>query len=104
MNRVAFKMKLKPGFEAEYAKRHAALWPELVDLLKGQGISEYSIFYDEETHILFGFQKVDGEQGSQDLGENLVVKKWWHFMSDIMDVNEDESPVTVPLREVFFLE
>ncbi|MBT3276220.1 MAG: L-rhamnose mutarotase, partial [Spirochaetales bacterium] len=46
MNRIAFKMKLKPGFEDEYKKRHDALWPELTELLKSQGLSDYSIFYD----------------------------------------------------------
>lgn len=104
MNRVAFKMKLKAGFEEEYRKRHDALWPELKTLLKEQGISDYSIFFDEETHLLFAIQKVDGDQGSQDLGTNPVVKKWWHYMADIMEVNDDESPVTIPLREVFYLE
>ena len=104
MNRVAFKMKLKIGFEDEYRKRHNALWPELKTLLKEQGISDYSIFFDEETHLLFAIQKVEGDQGSQDLGKNPVVKKWWHYMADIMDVNDDESPVTIPLREVFYLE
>ena len=29
MKREAFKMYLKPGCEAEYEKRHAAIWPEL---------------------------------------------------------------------------
>ncbi len=104
MNRVAFKMRLKPGFEDEYRKRHDALWPELKDLLKEQGVSDYSIFLDEETNILFAIQKVEGDQGSQDLGTNPVVKKWWHHMADIMEVNDDESPVTIPLREVFYLE
>ena len=104
MQRVAFKMKLKPGNEAEYEKRHNEIWPELQALLRGQGVSDYSIFLDEETLVLFAVQKVDGDQGSQDLGKNPIVQKWWHYMADIMDVNEDESPVTVPLREVFYLE
>jgi L-rhamnose mutarotase len=104
MNRIAFKMKLKPGFEDEYKKRHDALWPELTELLKSQGLSDYSIFYDKETRILFAVQKVEGEAGSQDLGEDPIVKRWWHYMSDIMEVNEDESPVAIPLREVFYLE
>ncbi|HVF96868.1 MAG TPA: L-rhamnose mutarotase, partial [Flavisolibacter sp.] len=46
--RVAFKMKLFPGFEAEYKKRHDEIWPELTALLKEAGISDYSIFLDEE--------------------------------------------------------
>ncbi|MGL1890695.1 MAG: L-rhamnose mutarotase [Spirochaetaceae bacterium] len=102
MNRVAFKMKLKKGFEEEYKKRHDEIWPELHELLRGQGISNYSIFFDEETGFLFGFQNVNGDSGSQDLGQNPIVKKWWDFMADIMEVNEDNSPITTPLRELFY--
>ncbi|MBB6482002.1 L-rhamnose mutarotase [Spirochaeta isovalerica] len=103
MERIAFKMKLKPGFEEEYRKRHDAIWPELIDLLKEQGIEDYSIFWDQETNYLFGVQKVSEGEGSQDLGSNPVVQKWWEYMADIMEVNGDNSPVTIPLKEVFYL-
>jgi len=54
MKRFAFKMYLKPGCENEYAKRHAAIWPELKkQLVENQGISNYSIFWDKETNVLF---------------------------------------------------
>ncbi len=59
---------------------------------------------DEETNILFAFQKVNGDGGSQDLGQKGIVQKWWKFMSDIMSVNPDDSPVTTELKEVFYLE
>ena len=104
MTKTAFKMKLKKGFEAEYKKRHDEIWPELLELLRGQGIYDYSIFFDEETLTLFGIQKVEGKSGSQDLGQNPIVKKWWDYMADIMEVNEDNSPVTIPLKEVFYFE
>ena len=68
MKREAFKMYLKPGYEAEYEKRHAAIWPELKALLSKNGVSDYSIYWDRETNILFAFQKTEGEGGSQDLG------------------------------------
>jgi L-rhamnose mutarotase len=103
MKRVAFKMKLKPGFRDEYRKRHDALWSELKALLKSQGISDYSIFYDAETDILFGVQNVEGEASSQDLGTKAIVRNWWAFMADIMETNPDKSPVTIPLEEVFYL-
>ncbi len=103
MQRLAFKMKIKPGTAAEYKKRHDEIWPELVTLLKGSGVSDYSIFLDEETDTLFAVQKVEGEGGSQDLGDNPVVRKWWAYMEDIMETNEDTSPVSIPLREVFYL-
>lgn len=96
-------MKLKPGCEAEYKRRHAAIWPELVELLKAAGVSDYSIFLDEETHTLFAVQQQSGAS-SQDLGSEPVVQRWWAYMADIMDTNPDHSPVTVDLPEVFHLD
>ena len=103
MKRIAFKMKLKPGFEKEYQERHDAIWPELKALLTDAGISEYSIYLDRETLTLFAVQYQDGESSSQDLGQNPVVQKWWAYMADIMETNEDMSPVTMPLEEVFYM-
>ncbi len=103
MDRIAFKMKLKPGFAAEYKKRHDELWPELKTMLKDAGISDYSIFFDEETNILFAVQKQAGSASSQDLGSTEIVKRWWKFMADIMETNPDNSPVSTPLKEVFYL-
>lgn len=104
MKRLAFKMRLKSGQRASYEKRHQEIWPALKALLTDAGISEYSIFLDEETHTLFAFQKVSGETGSQDLSTHPLVRKWWDYMADIMEVNEDNSPVSIPLEEVFYLE
>lgn len=104
MQRVAFKMKLLPGKKNEYIKRHNKIWPELKELLKTNGISDYSIFLDEETNTLFGVQKTDMIAGSQDLGDSEIVKKWWKYMSDIMETNPDNSPVTLPMEEVFYME
>jgi L-rhamnose mutarotase len=104
MKHLAFKMYLNEGQKAEYKKRHDEIWPELKMLLKGAGVSEYSIFFDEETNILFAFQKVDGDSGSQDLGQTEIVQKWWAYMADIMETNPDHSPVISDLEEVFYLE
>jgi len=104
MRREAFKMYLKPGFEAEYEKRHSEIWPELKRLLKETGVSDYTIFWDKETNILFAYQLIDGEASSQDLGENPVVRKWWKYMADIMETHPDHSPVSIPLKEVFHLD
>jgi L-rhamnose mutarotase len=104
MERVAFKMYLNEGQKEEYRKRHNDLWPELHQLLKDAGISEYSIFLDEETGTLFAFQKLSGTGSSQDLGKTKIVQKWWAFMADIMKSNPDNSPVSIPLEEVFYME
>jgi L-rhamnose mutarotase len=96
-------MKIKPGTAEEYKKRHDEIWPEIVQLLKKTGISEYSIFLDEDTNTLFAFQKQSGGASSQDLGSEPIVRKWWDYMADIMVTNPDNSPVTIPLREVFYM-
>jgi L-rhamnose mutarotase len=104
MERLAFKMYLNEGQKEEYKKRHNELWPELRQLLKGAGVSEYSIFLDEETNTLFAFQKVHGSGSSQDFGKAEIVQKWWAFMADIMKTNPDHSPVIMPLEEVFYMD
>ena len=104
MTRLAFKMHLNKGQKEEYIKRHDEIWPELKKLLKDAGVSEYSIFLDEETNTLFAFQKVSGDAGSQNLGETDIVQKWWKYMADIMKTKFDNSPVMVALEEVFYME
>ena len=89
MNRCAFKMKLKAGFEAEYKKRHDEIWPELSQELSDAGVSDYSIFLDEETLTLFAVQKLSDDNTAGNLPNTEIVKKWWAFMADIMEVNPD---------------
>jgi L-rhamnose mutarotase len=104
MARLAFKMKLFPGKEAEYKKRHDELWPELKTLLKETGISDYSIFLDPETNSLFGVLTVEDPTRMDKLPKHPVMKKWWTYMKDIMETNVDHSPVSVSLKDVFYME
>jgi L-rhamnose mutarotase len=103
MQRIAFKMKLFDGLEDEYKKRHDAIWPELKILLKETGVQDYSIFLDAETNILFGVLKIENGLKLDELPNHRVMKKWWAYMKDIMESNPDGSPVTIPLKEVFYL-
>jgi L-rhamnose mutarotase len=94
-------MKLKPGFEKEYQRRHDEIWPELSRELTRAGVYDYSIFLDEETHTLFAVQKLAEDNTADQLPHHPVVRKWWDYMADIMEVNADNSPVSIPLVEVF---
>ncbi len=96
-------MQLHKGFEEEYKKRHDALWPELEQLLKATGIHEYSIFLDETTNSLFGVLKAENPQALDNLPQQPVMQWWWAYMKDIMETNPDNSPVSIPLKEVFYL-
>ena len=103
MKRISFKMKLKPGFEAEYKKRHDEIWPELTQLLGKYGISDYSVFLDEETLTLFATHKLTGDQSAADLSSNPLVRKWWDHMADTMETHPDNSPICIPLQEVYHM-
>ena len=46
--KYAFTMKLNPGMEDEYRRRHDEIWPELAELLKNAGVEDYSIHLDPE--------------------------------------------------------
>jgi L-rhamnose mutarotase len=103
MPRVAFIMKLHTGKEAEYRRRHDEIWPELSALLHDSGIREYSIFLEEGSGQLFACLNI-AEPGKLDqLPQHPVMQRWWTHMKDIMDTNPDHSPVSIPLKEVFYL-
>jgi len=104
MKRMAFKMKLKPGCEAEYKKRHDEIWPELSCMLREAGVSVYFIFLDSETLTLFAVQKLAEGSTAESLPQDPIVRKWWNYTSDIMVTNPDHSPVCVTLPEMFHMQ
>ena len=103
MKKVAFKMHVHDGFQEEYKRRHDEISDELKSLLRSAGISDYHIFLDPATGDLFGIMNVEDDHKLSELPSHPVMKKWWTFMKDIMDTNEDHSPVSIPLTEVFYL-
>jgi L-rhamnose mutarotase len=104
MQRLAFRMRLFPGMEAEYQRRHDELWPELHALLKQTGIHDYSIFLDESDGSLFGVLQIEDAVKMDALPNHPVMQQWWAYMHDIMESNPDHSPVSIPLKEVFYLQ
>ena len=101
--RYVFRMRLNAGMAAEYKRRHDAIWPELVVLLQGAGISDYSIHLDPETNLLIGVLTRSDDHGMDDLPDHPVMRKWWAYMADIMEVADDNAPVAVPLQPVFYM-
>ncbi|WP_425038667.1 L-rhamnose mutarotase [Primorskyibacter sp. S187A] len=103
MEKYAFKMQLNPGCRAEYIRRHDEIWPELSALLKDAGVSDYSIHFDPETHILFGVLWREQGHGMDDLPNHPIMQKWWAHMADIMETHSDNAPVARPLECVFHM-
>ncbi len=104
MVRIAFAMQLRAGCKIEYKRRHDEIWPELMTLIRQAGIYDYSIFLDEESLKLFAVQKRRDGHTAGRLHEEKIMRKWWEYMADILEVNPDGSPVISLLREVFHME
>lgn len=103
MQKYAFKMKLNPGMRDEYKRRHDTIWPELVSLLQQAGVSDYSIYLDEDTDILFGVLWRTDDHRMTDLPKHPVMQKWWAYMADIMQCHPGNEPVATPLTPVFHM-
>ena len=101
--KFAFKMRLHPGMAEEYKRRHDAIWPELVELLKEAGISDYSIHLDAETGILFGVLTRRADHAMDKLPEHPVMRRWWEHMRDIMETKPDGEPMAASLALMFHM-
>jgi len=106
MIRKAFLIHAKPGMAAEYEKRHNPIWPELEEVLKSHGISNYSIFLHEESNALFCYMEVEDEEKLQKMGDVDIARRWWRHMTKVLVCESDESEKGKEdvLREVFRLD
>ena len=102
--RIAFKMKLFEGNIEEYKKRHNPIWSELKEVLISHGVISYSIFLDKETNYLFGYAEIEDLKKWKEVANTDVCRKWWDYMASLMEVNEDKSPVSKDLLEIFHIE
>ncbi|WP_238367718.1 L-rhamnose mutarotase [Mesobacterium pallidum] len=103
MQKHAFTMQLHPGQAAEYKRRHDKIWPELVALLKQAGVSDYSIHFDPDTHVLFGVLWRTDDHTMDALPGTEIMQRWWAHMADIMETHADNEPVAKTLQPMFHL-
>ena len=97
-HRLAWVMRLKPGNEAIYKQKHDEIWPEMLALMKRDGVRNFSIYRHGLT--LFAYQERDtpaDPNGTID----PIVWKWWEMMAPYMETNPDFSPVQEPVEEMF---
>ncbi len=104
MVRKGAVMKLFHGKAEEYKRRHAMLWPELIEAIRRDGGKNYTIFHDPETDLLFEYIEIEDEAIWEARKGDETTQKWWDYMADIMETNEDNSPKSRKINEVFHLE
>jgi L-rhamnose mutarotase len=104
MDQIAFLMRLKPGREQEYKNRHDEIWPELKAALTGAGIRDYSIFLDHASGDLFAVLRLTSDNRREALPTLPVMRRWWDYMADLMDVDPANKPIERPLTRVFHID
>ncbi len=104
MQRIAFTMRIRPGTEEEYRRRHQAVWPEMLAALKAAGCHNYSIYLKGTD--LFAYMEVEDFQAFlQKMAASEASARWEAHMSDILIRELDDSTGFPPtLEEVFHLE
>ena len=100
--RRAWVMKLKPGNEALYKKRHDELWPEMRSLMEEGSLLSFSIY--RYGLLLFAYQDLRDDVENAESGSPDVVWRWWRSMAPLMETNSDFSPVQEPVEEMFHFE
>ena len=85
IKRVARILKLKPGKQVEYKRRHDEIWPELIENFKTLGLLSYTIWLYESENLLFLHMEIETEQ-SHPLSKKQqdVAERWDQFMKDIV--------------------
>lgn len=104
MERYAWKAILHDGKLADYKKRHDEIWPEMKQVLKEAGISNYTIW--NTGNELFGYYECEAgaSYAAKVQGENPIVAKWNEFMKDIMTmVMDEDTGAQAKLEQLFFL-
>jgi L-rhamnose mutarotase len=97
-------MTVDPGQQDEYARRHHSIWRDMRDTLLSHGVRTYSIFLDVATNDLFAYVEYDSEDRWAAIAATESCQRWWKFMREVMPANDDNSPVSRRLTEVFHLE
>ncbi|MFZ0743930.1 MAG: L-rhamnose mutarotase [Terracidiphilus sp.] len=104
LKRYAFILRLRPGAAAAYEEAHHAVWPEMLALLKGAGISEYSIYRRDELLILT-LRAPDFETTWSRIENDPVNLRWQQAMAPLFAPSEKLRPgERFPMMdEVFYL-
>lgn len=100
--RVTFALSLPRDNLAEYRRRHDDLWPELRAAIARQGGHNYSLHYDADAELVFGYVEVGDFDAWKAGAGSEVTQRWWAYMADVMPTNPDNSPISHELIEIFY--
>jgi L-rhamnose mutarotase len=101
MQRIAFLMSVKPGYEEEYKRRHDEIWPEMLEALRRAGVRNYSIFR-HGTQLFAYLETEDFEHLARTLAQDPVSQRWEEWMAPILTREIDPQTQWPPLLPEMF--
>jgi len=104
--RICFLLKVRPEMREEYKKRHASVWPEMLDALRETGWRNYSLFLRPDG-LLVGYLEADDFEKCCAAMKNYPVNTRWQaemsgFFEALAEGGADDN--ITPLEEVFHLD
>ncbi len=104
MEKHVWKAHIKEGMVEEYIRRHDEIWPEMVEVLKEAGISNYTIWNCGTE--LFGYYECAESYEKTAHAQNIspVVARWDEYMADILTFDTDENGKNLNYACVFVLD
>lgn len=107
MKRVGMVINIKPEKIEEYKKLHAETWPEVLDALRRNGVSNYSIFLKD--HTLFGYLEYHGddyEASMARIAEDEATQRWWKLTDPCQEPwpTRAEGEWWATMEEVFHMD
>lgn len=106
MQRIGFILKVKEDMIEEYKRRHANVWPEMLDALRATGWHNYTLFMREDG-LLFGYVETpDFEAAKAGMATKEVNARWQAEMGDLFEALDGQAPdeAMTPLEIVFHLD
>jgi L-rhamnose mutarotase len=81
MKRFGQMIGVDPQKFSEYKEYHAAVWPEILEMIKKCNISNYSIFHKDG--LLFAYMEYTGVDFAADMAKMAAdpkTQEWWAIM------------------------
>jgi L-rhamnose mutarotase len=103
MKRFGQIIGVRPENFERYKKYHAAVWPEVLDMIKKCNMQNYTIFHKDS--LLYAYFEYTGSDFAADMA-NSKTREWWEIMEPMQDpvATRKNGEWWANMEEVFHLD
>ena len=107
MKRYGQVIGVKPEHYERYKKHHAAVWPEVLEMIKKCNIQNYTIFHkDSMLYAYFEYTGNDFDADMAKMAADPKTQEWWSVMEPMQEPvpNSSKGEWWSNMEEVFHLD